>query len=165
MTTIKPLYSLRLALPQDAEVIARHRALMFLDMGSVTQEESEQLFAASVPWLQRILATGDYIAWLALHHGDVVAGGGIYLREVGPVPGCYRVGRWGYIMNVYTAEAHRRRGLARLLMQTILEWSADNHLDHITLAASEEGKPLYETLGFVPTTDMKLPKPTASLNE
>jgi len=165
MATIESPYSLRLALPQDAEVIARHRALMFLDMGSVTQEESDQLFAASLPWLQRILATGDYIAWLALQQDEVVAGGGIYLREIGPVPGCYRTGRWGHIMNVYTVETHRRRGLARLLMQTILEWSANNHLDHVTLAASEEGRPLYEALGFIPTADMKLPKLIASLNE
>jgi GNAT superfamily N-acetyltransferase len=159
MTTTPASYSLRMALPSDAEVIARHRALMFRDMDSITQEDSDKLFTAGVPWLQGILTTGDYIAWLALQQDEVVAGGGVYVREIGPVPGCYRTGRWGHIMNIYTEEAHRRRGLARLLMQTILEWCANNHLDHVTLAASEEGRPLYETLGFIPTTDMKLPKP------
>ena len=160
MTTTPASYSLRMALPSDAEVIARHRALMFLDMDSITLEESDKLFTASVPWLQHILATGEYISWLAHQHDeDVVAGGGIYIREIGPVPGMYRTGRWACIMNVYTEKAHRRRGLARLLMQTMLEWCASNHLDHVTLSASDEGRPLYETLGFIPTKDMKLPKP------
>ena len=29
-------------------------------------------------------------------------------------------------------------------------------MDHVTLAASDEERPLYEALGFQPTTDMKL---------
>jgi GNAT superfamily N-acetyltransferase len=150
-------YSLRMALPADAETIARHRALMFRDMGSLSQAESDLLLTASLPWLQNLLATGEYIGWLVLFGEQVVAGGGICLREMGPVPGCCRVGRWGYIMNVYTVETHRRHGVARLILKTILEWTAANRLDHVTLAASDEGRPLYESLGFVPTNDMKLP--------
>jgi hypothetical protein len=40
-------------------------------------------------------------------------------------------------------------------METILEWSAKNHLDQITLTASEEGRPLYQSLGFISAKDMK----------
>jgi GNAT superfamily N-acetyltransferase len=157
MKDIRP-YSLRIATPADAEVIARHRALMFRDMGAVTQEESIQIFDASISWLERLLTAEEYVAWLVQLGDDPVAGAGIHLREAGPVPGCHRIGRWGHMMNVYTAEAHRRRGLARLLVQEILQWSAQNHLDQLTLAASESGRSLYRSLGFIPTEDMRLPR-------
>ena len=149
-------YSLRSASPSDAEMIARHRALMFLDMVTLSEEEAEQLFTSSVPWFNRLLATREYLGWLALWQGEVVSGGGIHLREMGPIPGCPRLGRWGHIANVYTAPTHRRRGLARLLMKTILEWSDINQLDRLTLTASEDGTPLYEALGFTFTADMHL---------
>jgi len=57
--------------------------------------------------------TGDYIGGLVEYRRIVVAGGGI-------VPGCYRVGRWGHIANL--EPGHCRRGLARLLMKTMLDW-------------------------------------------
>jgi GNAT superfamily N-acetyltransferase len=148
-------YWSRLALPADAEVIARHRMMMFRDMNDATQQESDELFAASLSWMEHLLGTGEYVGWLVLFEGEVVAGSGIHLRDTAPVPGCCRKGRGGHIMNVYTMEGHRRRGLARFLMQTTLEWSACNRLDQITLTASDSGRPLYESLGFVPTHDMR----------
>lgn len=156
MTTAGTPYSIRLSTPLDAEVIANHRAMMFRDMGLVTGQETEQLFAASVPWLRHVLTTGEYVGWLVLYEEQVIAGGGIHVREMGPVPHCYRVGRWGHIANVYTVAEHRRRGLARLLMSTILAWCAENQFDQVTLAASDDGRPLYESLGFTASNEMKL---------
>jgi GNAT superfamily N-acetyltransferase len=140
----------------DAAVIARHRASMFLDMGSVSPEESELLREASEPWFFRLLTNGDYLAWLIEHRGVIVAGGGIFVSEAGPAPGRYRLGRLGHVANVYTEPAHRRRGLARRLMETMLHWCANNGIDFVTLGASEEGKPLYESLGFKPASSMML---------
>jgi GNAT superfamily N-acetyltransferase len=151
-------YEIRLATPDDTEVIARHRGLMFLDMGAVCREESEQIRNATEPHIRELLETNRYVGWLVIKDEEVVAGGGIYLRELLPIPGCCQLGRWAYIANIYTEEAHRRRGLARLLMSAILEWCEDNGIDQVTLAASDAGRPLYESLGFVPTADMRLPR-------
>jgi GNAT superfamily N-acetyltransferase len=151
-------YAIRLAEPGDAELVARQRASMFRDMGAVSPEESDLLRKASEPWLFDLLTNGGYRGWLVEHERTVVAGGGLFVQTLGPVPGCYRVGRWGHIANMYTEPAHRRRGLARRLMETILDWCASQGIDHVTLAASDEGKPLYESLGFKPTSEMKLSK-------
>jgi GNAT superfamily N-acetyltransferase len=149
-------YVIRPAGVDDAHVVALQRASMFRDMGSVSAEESELLRKASEPWLCGHLTNGSYLGWLVEHNGIVVAGGGIFVRELGPVPGCYRVGRWGHIANFYTEPAHRRRGLARRLMKTILDWCVVHRIDHITLSASDEGRPLYESLGFKTTSEMSL---------
>jgi GNAT superfamily N-acetyltransferase len=136
-------YVIRPADPHDASLIARQRASMFRDMGNVSPEESELLRKASEPWLFELLAGGEYLGWLVEHERTVVAGGGIFVRTLGPLPGCYRVGRWGHIANFYTEPAHRRRRLARRLMETILDWCSSHDIDHVTLATSDEGRPLY----------------------
>jgi GNAT superfamily N-acetyltransferase len=151
-------YVVRTAAADDAQIIARQRALMFRDMGSVSEDELELLRRASQPWLSANLTAGDYIGWFVEHSKTVVAGCGIHLRELAPVPGCYRIGRWAHIANLYTDPANRRRGLARRLMRTMLDWCMSHGIDHVTLSASDEGRPLYESLGFEPTSDMKLSK-------
>lgn len=85
----------------------------------------------------------------------VIAGAGVLLREQFPIPGCYRVGIWAHIMNVYTVPAYRRQGLARKLLLHILSWCDSKSIDQITLTASNEGRPLYDSLGFKQTADMR----------
>ena len=149
-------YRIRPAESRDAGLIAQHRAAMFRDMGLVSAAEYELLREASGPWLEGLLSKGHYVGWVVEYEQAAVAGGGVLIREMGPVPGCCRVGRWAHVVNVYTKPHHRRRGLARRLMQTILDWCASHAIDHVTLAASDEGRPLYEALGFRPTPEMKL---------
>jgi hypothetical protein len=70
---------------------------MFRDMGLISDKEAEELVKASEPWISRLLNDGEYFGWFVLWESDVVAGGGILLQEMGPVPGCLRVGRRGHI--------------------------------------------------------------------
>lgn len=149
-------YSFRPAAPADAEIIAHHRAEMFLAMGTISQAEFAPLVQASIPWLQRLLAAQEYAGWFAISDGKIVAGGGIQVRELPPVPGCIGMGRWGYIMNIYTVSEHRGHGLARAIMKLILDWSETEKLDRVTLTAAPAARPLYESLGFTATRDMEL---------
>jgi len=147
---------MRSAEPRDVAVIAYHRAAMFRDMGSIPEQDYEPLRQASTEWIGSLFANDGYAGWLVEHQSSVVAGGGLLIREMGPVPGRYRVSRWAHILNMYTEREYRRRGLARRLMQTMLDWCVDHRFEVVTLAASAEGRPLYESLGFVPTNDMVL---------
>jgi GNAT superfamily N-acetyltransferase len=149
-------YLIRIAAARDAGIIGEHRAAMFRDMGLLAPQQYESLRKASESWIAGLYANGQYVGWLVEHQTAVVAGGGILLRESFPVPECCRVDRWAHIVNVYTDPNHRRRGLARRLMKTMLDWCAIQAIGHVTLAASDEGRPLYEDLGFTPTNDMKL---------
>jgi len=147
----------------DAATIARHRAAMFRDMGDLSPDDFGVLRKASEDWLAARLASGEYVGWLVEQGGVAVAGGGLLLREMWPVPGCCRTGRWAHVGNVYTERSHRRRGLARAVMEAILLWCKSNAIDHVTLAASREGRPLYELLGFeADGMAMKLSHPSVS---
>ena len=152
-------YVLRSATEDDAALIARHRGLMFLDMKTISKEQAEALTQAAKPWILRLLRNGAYRGWFLEYGGDAVAGGGLHIRLLGPTPACLRVGLSAHIANVYTVPAHRRRGLARHLMQEMLTWYSKAAIDHVTLTPSHAARNLYAGLGFEATGEMKLSFP------
>jgi GNAT superfamily N-acetyltransferase len=116
--------------------------------------------------LGKALAAGDYFGWLASRRNapqKIIAGAGVIIRKVPPFPirkknGEITIaeGRQGLIVNVFTEPEWRKRGLAQLLMEQIIVWSREQQLDGLVLHASDDGRALYEKLGFVPTTEMSL---------
>jgi len=148
--------SLRQATLEDARTIAKHRRLMFRDMGYADEAALDAMMAKFLPWLEKKIESRDYLAWLAVTTADfVVAGAGLWLMDWPP----HMVGsssRRGNILNVYTDPQFRRRGLAKRLMQTALDWCKTNQIDFVILHASEEGRRLYESLGFLDSNEMRL---------
>jgi GNAT superfamily N-acetyltransferase len=63
-------------------------------------------------------------------------------------------GHEGFIVNMYVERSARRLGLARELMKHALQWAYEHGIHPIRLRASQEGRPLYEQLGFQATADM-----------
>ncbi|BCJ73164.1 N-acetyltransferase [Catellatospora sp. IY07-71] len=61
-------------------------------------------------------------------------------------------GLTGYVFNVVTDEAYRRRGYSRACMTALLGWFAERGVPKVDLRASPDGEPLYLSLGFVPMT-------------
>jgi len=114
------------------------------------------MVASSTPLLRRGLTDGTYRGWLVETAGDrVVAGGGVIILEFQSHPTDPRPQR-AWVVNMFTEPADRRRELARQLMQTILEWCRAEGMRFLYLHASDTGRPLYESMGFVPTNEMHL---------
>jgi GNAT superfamily N-acetyltransferase len=64
-------------------------------------------------------------------------------------------GRHAIVLNVWTEPNWRRRGLATLLIEEILAWARTERLDRLVLHASDEGRSVYERLGFIQTNEMR----------
>ena len=160
-------FVVRKALPSDASVIARHRAEMFADMGQLPPALYQQLVDRSVEYLREALASGEYVGWLAAVEGtsDIIAGAGVQLRRIMPRPITFdersRIapGSEGIVLNVFTEQSWRHKGVARLLMQHVLEWARTASLDRLVLHASDDGRALYERLGFVASNEMRFASP------
>jgi len=148
-------YRIRIATVADATVIAHHRSAMFLDMGLLKQGDVAALSAATRAYLTTAMPSAEYRGWLVERESEVVAGGGVLVLPTLPRPECLAGGEEAYILNVYTEPAHRRRGLARALMEAILRWCGERGITRIALHASDEGRPLYESLGFTTTNEMR----------
>ena len=149
-------YTLRRAFAEDAPVIAHHRAAMFRDMGEADEGAAAIIENASLDHLAAMIEAREYFGFLAEHEGEVVAGGGVWLRPVLPRPGAPQGAMEAYILNVYTEPAHRRAGVARALMEAMIEWSREQRVARIVLHASREGQGLYASLGFAATNEMRL---------
>ena len=59
----------------------------------------------------------------------------------------------GYVYNVATDPAYRRRGFSRACMTALLEWFDGLGVTVVDLRASASGEPLYASLGFTRTPD------------
>jgi GNAT superfamily N-acetyltransferase len=150
-----PRYRIRRAVLADAKVIARHRTAMFCDRGEVSGDDVARLESASFVYLRQMMAERRYLGWLMEREGEVVAGAGLVVSQILPRPGVVDGGAQALIVNVYCEPAYRRLGLARALMKAMLAWCDQAGIAGVTLHASDSGRPLYESLGFVRTNEMR----------
>jgi len=139
----------------DIPEILRQRRAMYVDMNYNDAAALDAMVKLTSGYLEEAIANGSFRAWLACEGKSAVAGGAIVIS---PWPAhaydleCRRV----TILNVYTNPTHRRRGLARKLMQTMIVWCRQEGFARVTLHASDDGRHLYESLGFGVSNEMRL---------
>jgi GNAT superfamily N-acetyltransferase len=140
----------------DAETIVAHRRAMFFDMGYRDEPVLDGMCDAFRPWLARKMRDNQYLAWFAVDSsGAIAAGLGLWLMDWPPHmigPGAPR----GNILNVYTRAESRRMGLARRLMDAAIEWCRANQVRAVILHSSDDGRRLYESMGFQATNEMRI---------
>ena len=149
-------YNIRQATLADMPIIVAHRHQMYEDMGAADPAIHAAFEAHFLPWLRERLENGRYLAWFAeTPAGQVVAGVGLWLQDWPPGYTDWSPFR-GYILNVYTHSDHRRKGLARLLVQTALDWCCANGIARASLHYSDQGRTLYEAMDFQHSNEMQL---------
>ncbi|NSL89167.1 GNAT family N-acetyltransferase [Chitinophaga solisilvae] len=94
------------------------------------------------------LPEGNFVNWLAESKQEIIGTAGIVFYQQPPL---YHnlSGKVGYILNVYTLPAFRRQGIARILMEKIMEEARLRQTGKLSLHASPDGRTLYEELGFI----------------
>ncbi|TNC19231.1 GNAT family N-acetyltransferase [Amycolatopsis alkalitolerans] len=139
----------RRADPADAAELTRLRVVMFEGMGrdpgrfdDAWRRRNTEHFAA------RLADRTRFAAFVVDAGGAGLAACAIgWLNEhlVGAVHPSSQV---GYVANVATDRAHRRRGCARATMEALLAWLRRAGVAKIDLHASPDAEPLYRSLGF-----------------
>ena|SRR5258706_7454897 len=149
-------YTIRRAGAEDLAIVMHHRRRMFEDMGFKDSQSLDNMMNTSMPLFEAGLEKGTYQGWLIEdEEGSVVAGGGIILLRFHSHPTDPTPER-AWVVNMFTKPGHRRRGLARLLMSTMVEWCRATGMQSLYVHASDDGRSLYESLGFVPTNELRL---------
>ncbi|WP_432988233.1 GNAT family N-acetyltransferase [Dactylosporangium sp. CA-233914] len=148
----------------DADELVRLRIVMLeaMEDGPVTPGEWSRRTAES---LRRRLPSPD--ATIAGFVVDRPDGSGLAACAVGTIderlgspgnPG----GLTGYVFNVATDEAFRRRGLSTACLTALLEWFTTGGVSLARLFATADGLPMYERLGFTredtPALRLRLPR-------
>jgi GNAT superfamily N-acetyltransferase len=158
---VPPDYRVRAATLADVDTLVRHRIAMFTDMQvPLDAPELDRAFRA---WLAQMMPAGTYRAWLVDSADGVAAGGGITVIPWPPGPR-YAGDRLAFVYNVYTEPAHRRRGLARLIMDAIHVWCREQGIGSMALNASRDGQPLYQSMGYAESSSPMMFLPLSGYN-
>ncbi len=146
---------IREARVDEVPEILRHRRGMYEDMGYTDADALSAMLSSCEPYLITALQNGSFRCWLALQAERVVAGGAVLISPWPSHPYDLECRR-ATILNVYVEPDFRSKGIARQLTQTMIAWCREQGLAAVYLHASKNGRPLYDSLGFEPTNEMRL---------
>jgi GNAT superfamily N-acetyltransferase len=146
---------IREASADDIPEILRQRRAMYKDMDYDHAQSLDAMVSLSANYLAKAMADGSFRAWLASDGDRVVAGGAVVISPWPAHPYDLECRR-ATILNVYTYPQHRRKGIGRQIMLTMIDWCKREGFARVTLHASPDGHHLYESLGFEESNEMRL---------
>ena len=148
----------------DIPLLARHHRAMFAEMrgraglslqgnccgpaGCGQKPDFERLQEAQAEKLREQFGDNTCVAWLAEVAGNPVASGCLSVMRATPVPedpAC----RVGFLHSLFVEKELRGQGIGGRLVELLLDEGRDLGLQRIQLAASADGRHLYEKMGFV----------------
>jgi len=148
-------FTLRATTLSDLELHVHHRVVMFKAMDYGDEAGREIMAATFRDRLRTWLSTGEVRGVLAESGGQVVGGALLQFKEALPNPLSPQAVR-GYLFNVYTDPAFRRRGLARQMTIALLDVAKAQGIGMVELHASKDAETLYRSMGFEPTPEFRL---------
>lgn len=133
----------------DIPALVSLRMGLFCEVGELADPLADlDLWQATSAYFSAGQADGSARSWVAEVRGEVVASGTLALFVRPPYPGNLS-GREAYLLNMYTLPAYRKQGMASALLDAMVAHARAEHLGKVWLHASEQGRPLYERIGFV----------------
>jgi GNAT superfamily N-acetyltransferase len=143
--------TIRQATLADLPLLLQYRRAMAEEMDDGDEAAVNRMITALEPYLRTAISDGRWHSWLA------EPGGCGSLEIVKWVPSRQDpTPRRAWIHSLYIEPSFRRRGIGRRITETIIAWCREQGFEWIYLHASDQGRPLYETLGFVPSSEMRL---------
>ena len=133
---------------------AHLRAIMAREMGNDWDAAHPGWRDGFVQFFRNKQAGGDAQLFYAERAGEIVAMAAFSVLDE------YRAAAFGqprgWVNSVYVVPALRRCGIAKELMRCGLDWLRRRGCVMARLRTSDDGRPLYESLGFAPGTEMEL---------
>lgn len=144
---------------EDIDELVRTRIIVLRAANKLSDDEDMSVVEdESYAYYRRALETGEHIAYLVYDNGKFIGAGGVSFYQIMPT---YHnpTGKKAYIMNMYTAPAYRRQGIAFHTLDLLVKDVRKQGVSQIALETTEMGRPLYEKYGFVKIEDeMELTK-------
>jgi GNAT superfamily N-acetyltransferase len=160
MTGDGPEPLLRPATVADTPTLVEHRSLMVEEIRVAQHRNIDPAYLAAFndaydAYLRETLPDGRTWGWVVEAAGVPVASGAMSVIVYPPLYSGIH-GPRGLLYGLYTVPAFRRRGLAKRIVQAAIESCRERGLSAVLLHASDAGRPLYESMGFTPTSEMRL---------
>lgn len=138
----------------EIEAAAELRATMAREMNHDWDAEHPGWRDGFIRFFHDKQARGDAQMFYADRGGEIVGMAAFSVLDE------YRVAAFGkprgWVNSVYVVPSLRRRGIARAMMSAGIEWLRGRGCVMVRLRSSEEGRALYQLLGFVSGSEMEL---------
>ena len=129
---------------EDLDPFIRMRITQLREEGATEQID---LVPALKDYYRRHLKDGTFVSWLAVDGEKIVGTSGMSVVEKPPYFSCTS-GRIGLLSSMYTDPAYRRRGIARELLERVVEEARAYGCGSVQITASDMGVLLYSAFGF-----------------
>lgn len=136
------------ATPTDVEILVDNRMLFALELsGAQPQEAIDALKIQTTAYFSKATSENTCISFIAKCGNEVAGIGSVMVREQ---PGNFKnpSGKWGYIMNMYTVPAFRRKGVCKGILNALVEDGLKSGITAFELHATKEGELVYAQNGF-----------------
>ena len=140
----------KIATNDDIELLMSSRLEMLKVVNNLPAdyEYSKQLVDESRDYF----LNGDHLTVLALDGSEVIGCASMSFMRIMPTFS-HPTGRRAHLMNVYTRSEYRRQGIARKMVNMLIEETWRRGATEISLDATVKGRPLYESMGFTASTE------------
>ena len=147
-------YTCRSADVSDIPALVKHRRLITVELAegegqTLRASALEVMDKAYAAYLREHLFEGTAWAWIAERGGTAVASG-VVSQLLWPPSAWQTTQKVGLLHSMYTAPGHRRRGLAKMILEAAISRCKQSGFKWMTLGAREETRGLYESVGFRP---------------
>ena len=95
---------------------------------------------------------GDQTTVIAVDNGKTIGCASLSYINIMPTFD-HPTGKRAHLMNVYTRSEYRRQGIARKMVEMLIEKTWEKVATEISLDATAMGRPLYESMGFTDSTE------------
>jgi GNAT superfamily N-acetyltransferase len=135
-----------------APALAELRLALLEETGGVlSQPLRQQMLELNQTFFKAHVQSPAWQDWVAVQDGQVCSAGAMAFLLRPPYPGNPE-GKDAYLLNMYTAPAHRGHGLARAIVHRALEDARGRGVRKVILHATEAGRRLYDKIGFLSST-------------
>jgi ribosomal protein S18 acetylase RimI-like enzyme len=146
------MISIRLAIPNDAPVLAKLR----YDFRSITSSDVEnksEFLGRCERWMQEHLQQTNWRCWVA--EDDQTIAGALWLQLIEKIPNPTSEAEFhGYITNVFVLESARGKGIGSRLVDEAISFCKQKPVHSLILWPSERSRSLYERHGFAVRPDL-----------
>ena len=110
-------------------------------------DEDIDLKPALRDYYERHMADGTFVSWIALDGDRIIGTSGMSFVEKPPYFGCPN-GKIGLLSSMFTSNSYRRRGIAKELLEKVVNEAKEHGCGTVQITASDMGVLLYTDFGF-----------------
>ena len=110
-------------------------------------DEDIDLKPALKDYYERHMADGTFVSWIALDGDRIIGTSGMSFVEKPPYSGCPN-GKIGLLSSMFTSNSYRRRGIAKTLLEKVINEAKEYGCGTVQITASDMGVLLYTDFGF-----------------